>query len=102
MLVLSTAIVAYSTDQPHLYYSALLTLVLKVMLLPWILHRLIRALNVRWDVETLINIPATMLIGIVLVDLRVQSGRADLRDGGHDHESDRWASRWRACCSRFS
>jgi len=25
------------------------------------------ALNVRWDVETLINIPATMLIGIVLV-----------------------------------
>ena len=25
------------------------------------------ALNVRWDVETLINIPSTMLIGIVLV-----------------------------------
>jgi hydrogenase-4 component E len=31
------------------------------------MHRLIRALNVRWDVETLIDIPATMLIGIVLV-----------------------------------
>ena len=37
------------------------------MLLPWILHRLIRRLNVKWDVETLINIPTTMLIGIVLV-----------------------------------
>jgi len=24
----------------------------KVLLLPWIMHRLIRALNVRWDVET--------------------------------------------------
>jgi len=67
VLVLSTLVIAYSTDQSHLYYSALLTLALKVLLLPWILHRLIRALNVRWDVETLINIPATMLIGIVLV-----------------------------------
>src|SRR3970282_480820 len=67
VLVLSPRVVAYSTPQGHLYYSALLTLVLKVLLLPWIMHRLIRALNVRWDVETLINIPATMLIGIVLV-----------------------------------
>jgi hydrogenase-4 component E len=67
VLVLSTLVVAYSTNQSHLYYSALLTLVLKVVLLPWIMHRLIRALNVRWDVETLINIPTTMLIGIVLV-----------------------------------
>ena len=67
VLVVSTLVVAYSTHQSHLYYSALLTLVLKVLLLPWIMHRLIRALNVRWDVEPLINIPATMLIGIVLV-----------------------------------
>ena len=67
VLVLSTLVVAYSTHQSHLYYSALLTLLLKVLLLPWIMHRLIRALNVRWDVEPLINIPATMLIGIVLV-----------------------------------
>ena len=67
VLVLSTLVVAYSTHQSHLYYSALLTLVLKVLLLPWIMHRLIRALNVRWDIETLIDIPATMLIGIVLV-----------------------------------
>ncbi|MCK9200774.1 MAG: formate hydrogenlyase [Gallionella sp.] len=67
LLALSTFIVAYSTNQHHLYYSAALTLVLKVMLLPWLLHRLIRRLNVRWDVETLINIPTTMLVGIALV-----------------------------------
>jgi hydrogenase-4 component E len=65
-LTLSTAIVAYSTDQTHLYWSAALTLLLKVIALPWILHRLIDQLNVRWDVETLINIPATMLVGIAL------------------------------------
>src|SRR3972149_3626568 len=67
VLALAMLVVAYSTHLNHLYYSALLTLVLKVVLLPWIMHRLIRALNVRWDVEPLINIPATMLIGIVLV-----------------------------------
>ncbi len=67
LLALSTAIVAWSTAQHHLYYSAALTLVLKVMVLPWLLHRLIRRLNVRWDVETLINIPTTMLVGIALV-----------------------------------
>jgi len=67
VLCVSTGLVALTTGQPHLYWSALITLVLKVFLLPWILHRLIRRLNVKWDVETLINIPTTMLIGIVLV-----------------------------------
>jgi len=67
LLVLSTAIVAYSTHQSHLYYSAALTLLLKVIVLPLLLHRLIRQLNVRWDVETLLNIPTTMLVGIGLV-----------------------------------
>ncbi|HWD15384.1 MAG TPA: formate hydrogenlyase, partial [Casimicrobiaceae bacterium] len=40
VLALSTAVVAYTTQQPHLYQSAALTLVLKVFLLPWILYRL--------------------------------------------------------------
>ena len=66
-LAVSTAIVAHATAQPHLWWSAGLTLVLKEMLLPWILHRLIRKLDVKWEFERLINIPTTMLIGIVLV-----------------------------------
>jgi hydrogenase-4 component E len=69
VLCLSAAFVAWATGQTHLYWSAGLTLVLKVLLLPWILHRLIRRLNVKWDVETLINIPTTMLVGLVLVIL---------------------------------
>ena len=68
-LTLSTLMVAWSTGQHHLYYSAALTFVLKVLILPGVLHRLIRKLNVKWDVETLINIPTTMLVGIVLVIL---------------------------------
>jgi hydrogenase-4 component E len=67
VLALSTAVVAYTTAQPHLYQSTALTLLLKVFLLPWLLHRLVRKLDVRWEFEGLINIPTTMLIGIVLV-----------------------------------
>jgi len=66
VLAASTLIVAHSTGQTHLYFSAALTVALKVLLIPWVLHRLIDRLNIRWDVETLINIPTTMLIGIAL------------------------------------
>ena len=66
-LVLATVTVAYLTNQPHLFYSAGITLVLKVLLIPTMLHRVIDRLDVRWDIEPLINIPTTMLIGIVLV-----------------------------------
>jgi hydrogenase-4 component E len=69
VLSVNTLIVAVAINQPHLYLSALLTLVLKVIALPWLLHRLIDRLNIRWDVETLINIPTTMLVGILLVIL---------------------------------
>ena len=66
-LVASTLTMAYATGQSHLYWSAAINGVLKVIVLPWILHRLIRRLNVKWDIETLINIPMMMLVGIVLV-----------------------------------
>ena len=66
-LVASTLTVAFATGQKHLLYSAAITFVLKVLVLPYILHRLIRRLNVKWDVETLINIPTMMLVGIALV-----------------------------------
>jgi hydrogenase-4 component E len=66
-LAASTVLVGYSTGQSHLYFSAALTVALKVVLIPWVLHRLIDQLNIRWDIETLINIPTTMLAGIGLV-----------------------------------
>ena len=68
-LCLSTLVVAASTGQTHLYWSAGLTLLLKAWLLPWILHRLVRKLQIKNEVEPLINIPTTMLIGIGLVML---------------------------------
>lgn len=67
ILAAATVLVGYATQQPHLYLSAGITVVLKVILIPLLLHRVINRLEVRWDVETLINIPMTMIIGIALV-----------------------------------
>ncbi|SCK25143.1 hydrogenase-4 component E [Variovorax sp. HW608] len=66
-LALATAVVGYVTHQPHLYLSAGLTVLLKVLLIPWLLHRVIVRLDIRWELESLINIPTTMLIGILVV-----------------------------------
>ncbi|MDD2844562.1 MAG: formate hydrogenlyase [Rhodoferax sp.] len=66
-LVVTSFLLGYATNQPDLYVSGALTLVLKVMFIPWMLHRMIRRLNVRWDIETLLNVPTTMLVGIALV-----------------------------------
>ncbi|MDE3149948.1 MAG: formate hydrogenlyase [Acidobacteriota bacterium] len=67
ILCISTCLVAYDAGLTELYYSAALTLILKVITLPWILHRLMRRLGAQWDSEPLVNIPATMLVGLVLV-----------------------------------
>jgi hydrogenase-4 component E len=67
ILAAATAVVGWATHQPHLYFSAGITVALKVIVIPLLLHRVVNRLNVRWDVETLINVPTTMLIGIALV-----------------------------------
>ncbi len=67
VLFLSTLVVAVTTGQTHLYYSAALTLVLKAALLPWILHRLMTQLKIKREVEPMINITTTLLVGLGLV-----------------------------------
>ena len=66
-LVAASVLLGYAGHNPDLYVSAGLTLALKVILIPWMLYRVIRKLNVRWDVEPLINVPTLMIAGIGLV-----------------------------------
>jgi hypothetical protein len=42
-LVAATLVVGYATQQPHLYLSAGITLVLKVILIPLLLHRVMQS-----------------------------------------------------------
>lgn len=67
LLCAATLLLAWRTGEIHLYVSAMLTLLMKVALLPWLLHRLIRRLGVYWDSEPLINVSGLMLLGLVVV-----------------------------------
>ncbi|MEY2333106.1 formate hydrogenlyase [Acidithiobacillus ferrianus] len=67
VLAAGTALVALLTGQAELWFSATLTLALKAILIPMVLHRLLRRLQVRGDVEAVLNIPVTLLAGIALV-----------------------------------
>lgn len=66
ILAATAAIVAYATGNNELYVSAALTLVLKGMLLPWLLWRIIRRLHVHREVEPLMNMAATMIIALAV------------------------------------
>lgn len=66
-LSISTAVVGFVAEKHHLYISSLLTLVLKVIVLPYILHVLIMRLKIHKEIETVVNVPTTMLIGIIIV-----------------------------------
>jgi hydrogenase-4 component E len=67
LLGLATLLLAWRTGNGHLYVSAAVTLALKALFLPWLLHRLIRRLGVYWDSEPLLNIAVTMLAGLLVV-----------------------------------
>lgn len=67
LLGLATLLLAWRTGKTDLYASAVLTLSLKAVFMPWLLHRLIKRLGVYWDSEPLLNIAATMLVGLLIV-----------------------------------
>jgi len=63
----TTALVAYVTDHPHLYISAGMTFVLKALLIPWMLHRLAVRLNIHRDIEAVAYPSLTLMAGASLV-----------------------------------
>jgi hydrogenase-4 component E len=73
LLAITAAVVAYSSGNHELYVSAAMTLLLKGMLLPWLLWRVIRQLHVHREVEPLMNLSVTMLmaLGVTLFSFHV-------------------------------
>jgi len=66
LLAVTAAIVAYAGGNHELYISAVMTLALKGLLLPWLLWRVIKRLHVHREVEPLMNMPLTMLVALVV------------------------------------
>jgi len=66
ILAATAALVAYSTGESELYISAIMTFVLKGLLLPWMLWRVIRKLHVHREVEPLMNSGVTVMIAVAV------------------------------------
>jgi hydrogenase-4 component E len=69
VLALSVASQAYAQDAPHLYITAGIALVFKAIIIPVTLHRMIVKLGIHREIETVVGIGPTMLLGIGLVAL---------------------------------
>ena len=69
MLALSVAWQAYIQEAPHLYVTAGIALVLKAIVIPVALHRIIERFGIHRQIETVVGIGPTMLAGVALVAL---------------------------------
>jgi hydrogenase-4 component E len=67
MVALVTGLVAVVSGIHHLFLSALLTFALKSLLIPWMLHRLVRSLSMERHVEIVTHPTLLLLAGAGLV-----------------------------------
>jgi len=67
LVAATTALVAYDNQEAHLYVSALLTLVLKAMFIPWLLSRLVKHFNIHKDPDEIGNPASVLMLGAMLV-----------------------------------
>ncbi len=69
VLTLSLAGQAQVQHAPHLYVTAAIALGFKAVVIPLVLHRIVRRLGIHRDIETVVGIGPTMLAGMGLVAL---------------------------------
>lgn len=67
LLSLTAALAAFSLNNHHLYISAILTLALKVIFIPWMLRRQVLQMNIHRDIEALSNNTLLMMGGASLM-----------------------------------
>ncbi len=62
LLTAIAAVVGYAYNASHVYVVAVLTLIGKVIFLPWRLTRLVREIRIEQEIDAFVNTPASMLI----------------------------------------
>jgi len=67
----SVAWQAYIQAAPHLYITAMIALVVKAVVIPFSLHRIIVRLGIHRTIEPVVGVGQTMLAGIGLVALSI-------------------------------
>jgi hydrogenase-4 component E len=71
----------------HLYAGAALTIVLKGVVIPWFLMRVIDRIGIHREIEPFLNVPSSLLIclGFTVVGYRVSTRLADGAEGATHH-----------------
>ena len=62
LLAAIAAVLAYHYNASHVYVVAVLTIIGKVIFLPWLLNRLVRRMRIHEEIEPLLNAPSSMLL----------------------------------------
>lgn len=86
LLAVVAATIAISQARHELFVMAGLTLVLKAVLIPWFLMRVIDRVGIHREIEPFLNVPASLLIcvGLTVVGYRVSTGFPEGASGvGH-------------------
>ncbi|HSE58242.1 MAG TPA: hydrogenase [Nitrospiraceae bacterium] len=66
-LAMTAALIAFLTGIRHIYFAAVLTVLVKVIVIPYVLRRVIERLNVTRELVMNLTVPASLLISGALV-----------------------------------
>jgi hydrogenase-4 component E len=67
LIAMAGAVLATATGNADLWVIAGVTLAIKAIVLPWVLHWVVRRMNVRREVEPVIPVSATLALAVVVV-----------------------------------
>jgi len=71
-IAIAGAVLAMATGNVDLWVIAGITLAVKAMVLPWVLHRVVQRMNVRREVEPVIPVGATLALAVLIVVVSFQ------------------------------
>jgi hydrogenase-4 component E len=83
LLGVVAAVMGFGQQRPHLYASAVLTVGLKALWIPWFLMRVVDRVGIRREIEPHVNVPTGLLacLGLTVVGYRVSLGLATADQG---------------------
>jgi hydrogenase-4 component E len=87
LLAIVTAVIAVADARYALFVTAAITVVLKVLLIPWYLMRIIDRIGIRREIEPFLDVQSSLLacVFLTVVGYRVSAGFPDAARGATHH-----------------
>jgi hydrogenase-4 component E len=81
------AVIALSENRHELLVTAVITVALKAILIPWYLMRIIDRIGIHREIEPFLNVPASLMVclGLTVVGYRVSTGFPQVGGGASHH-----------------